>query len=454
MRPRSLKRRSITAGAWTGGANVASQVVRFIGNLVLARLLTPDAFGLMAVVSTLMLGLNLLSDIGTGPTIIQSPRGAERVFLNTAWTLQVVRGVCLWLFGLLIAFLVVVGQSNNWFGSGTAYNDARLPPLVAVATFGLAILGFTSINLRSAERNLDFRLVVSIELAAQLIALTLMIVAAVLTHSVWALILGGLLSALIRSTLSHLILPGPASSFKLESSAMTELLSKGKWVLMSSLVGFFALSGDRLLLGGIIDATTLGLYSIAFALAGIAPTAFSAILGRVVLPAFSEIWRNDPAALPNTYRKFQQITDACVGLAAGCLFVTSTALISVLYDSRYLGAGAILAYLAIGSVGMRVVVIEQLYLATGQPRLLGLAGVPRVIMLLAGVPIGYSIWQLNGALTAIVLSQYAQWPQALWYRRKIKLSNLRNDVMLPIALLAGWTIGWLILRLASISIAS
>ena len=63
---------------------MASQLIRFIGNLVLARLLMPDAFGLMAVISTLMLGLNLLSDIGTGPTIIQSPRGTERVFLNTA----------------------------------------------------------------------------------------------------------------------------------------------------------------------------------------------------------------------------------------------------------------------------------------------------------------------------------------------------------------------------------
>ena len=103
---------------------------------------------------------------------------------------------------------------------------------------------------------------------------------------------------------------------------------------------------------------------------------------------------------------------------------------------------------------MRVVVIEQLYLATGQPRLLGLAGVPRVITLLAGVPIGYSIGQLNGALMAIVLSQFAQWPQAFWYRRKIRLGHLRNDVMLPIALLVGWAIGSLILYLVSLSAAS
>lgn len=420
-----------------------SQVFRFIGNLVLARLLTPDAFGLMAIVSTLMLGLNLLSDIGTGPTIIQSPRGAERVFLDTAWTLQVLRGFCLWLFGLLIAFVIALGQANLWFDVGATYADARLPSLVAVATIGLAILGFTSINQRSAERNLNFRLVVTVELAAQFVALVLMVVAAALTRSVWALIIGGLCSALLRCVLSHVMLPGPRASFKLERSAVQELLSKGKWVLMSSLVGFFALSGDRLLLGGIVDAATLGLYSIAFALAGIAPTAFSAILGKVLLPAFSEVWRDLPTSLPRTYRKFQQITDACVGLAAGLLFASSEALVSILYDSRYTGAGVILAYLAIGSIGMRAVVIEQLYFATGQPRLLGLAGVPRVITLAVGVPIGYSLGQLNGALVAIVLSQFVQWPLAIWYRRRLRLNDYRNDLVLPAAFAAGCALGWL-----------
>ena len=446
---RSLKRRSVQAGAWTGGANVIGQLLRFIGNLVLARLLTPDAFGLMAVVSTLMLGLNLLSDIGTGPTIIQSPRGAERVFLDTAWTMQVVRGIGLWLFGLVIAYAIATGQARHWFSAGTAYSDGRLPHLIAVATFGLAILGFNSINQRSAERNLDFRRVVSVELIAQLFALCLMIAVAALTGSVWALILGGLLSASLRCALSHLMLQGPLPSIRLEPSAVRELLGTGKWVLLSSLLGFFALSGDRLLLGGIVDATTLGLYSIAFALAGMAPTAFSAVLSRVVLPAFSEVWRERRPDLPRTYKKFQQLTDAGVGLVAGLLYASSDALISLLYDPRYQGAGVILAYLAIGSIGMRAVVIEQLYLATGQPRLLGLAAVPRVITLLVGVPAGYALWQLNGALAAIVVSQFAQWPQALWYRWRLKVSDSRTDLLLPVAAMSGWALGWLALYLTS-----
>lgn len=426
-----------------------SQSLRFIGNLVLARLLTPDAFGLMVVVSTLMLGLNLLSDIGTGPTIIQSPRGGERAFLNTAWTLQAVRGVFLWLFGLLIAFVISLGQTQHWFDAGAAFGDARLPPLVAVATFGLAILGFTSINQRTAERNLDFRMVVSIELLAQFVALAVMVAVAALTRSVWALIFGGLLSALLRCLLSHFMLAGAPAAFMLERGAVKELLGKGKWLLMSSLVGFFALSGDRLLLGGIVDPGTLGLYSIALALAGIAPAAFSTVLGKVVLPAFSEICRDRPLELPSAYRKFQLITDACVGLVAGSLFVSSDPLIALLYDSRYHGAGVIVAYLAVGSIGMRVVVIEQLYMATGKPRLLGLAGVPRVITLLVGVPLGYSLGHLSGALVAIVLSQFAQWPQAIVYRHRLGLNHYREDLVLPAAVAAGYALTWLAVRLLS-----
>ena len=99
--------------------------------------------------------------------------------------------------------------------------------------------------------------------------------------------------------------------------------------------------------------------------------------------------------------------------------------------------------IAIGSIGMRAVVIEQLYLATGQPRLLGLAGVPRVITLAVGVPIGYSLGQLNGALVAIVVSQFVQWPQAIWYRRRLRLNDYRNDLMLPAAFAAGCALGWL-----------
>jgi O-antigen/teichoic acid export membrane protein len=71
-------------------------VIRFGSNLIITRLLLPEHFGLMALVTTFLVGLALFSDTGVGPNIIQNPKGEEPIFFNTAWTVQAIRGVLLW----------------------------------------------------------------------------------------------------------------------------------------------------------------------------------------------------------------------------------------------------------------------------------------------------------------------------------------------------------------------
>ena len=264
---------------------------------------------------------------------------------------------------------------------------------------------------------------------------------AYLTNSIWSLAIGVLISAVLQCVLSHTVLKGPRARFRLEPRAVKELLSKGKWVLLSSLLGYVAMSGDRLLLGGLVDAAALGLYSIAFGLASIAPGVLSALLAKVVFPAFSEVVRDRPDELGRTYRKFQVTTDICVGLLAGLMFVASDVIVTVLYDPRYQQAGLILAYLAVGSIGVRFFVVEQIYVAIGKPSLLALAILPRVVVLVAGLPIGYALAGLQGALTAVVLSQVAHWPLAIWFRSRHRLGQLKNDFALPLALVVGAGLG-------------
>lgn len=441
--PASLKRRSFRAGAWVGGSHVLSQVIRLAGNLVLTRILMPEAFGLMAVIFTIMLALGLLSDIGSGTVLVQSERGTERDFVDTAWTLQVIRGGIIWLASLVVAGTLAFGQRQDWFRDGTVYDDARLPMLVAVCTFMMFIQGFASLNGKLAERNLDLKRVSLIELAVQVLTLAFMITGAWLTGSIWALALGGLFTAVLQVAFTHTLLPGRRPRLRLESEAVRELIGKGKWVLVSSLLGFVAVNGDRFLLGGLIDAHAMGLYSIAFGLAAIAPSALSAVLAKVIFPAFSEVVRDRPADLEKTYRKFQQITDAAVGTLAGVMFVASDAIIGVMYDARYQGAGPIFAMLAIGSIGARYLVVEQIYTAKGRTSLLAAAILPRAAVILVGVPLGFALAQLHGALVAIVLSQFAHWPMALWFRHRNGLNHLRNDIVLLPALLLGGGVGWL-----------
>src|SRR6185437_887750 len=81
----SLRFRAIRAGIWTIGGYGANQVLRLGGNLLLTRLLFPEAFGLMALVTSVMVGLSMFLDVGVEASIIQNKRGHEESFVNAAW---------------------------------------------------------------------------------------------------------------------------------------------------------------------------------------------------------------------------------------------------------------------------------------------------------------------------------------------------------------------------------
>src|SRR5690348_2689823 len=81
---------------WTVGSFGLGQVLRLVMNIILARLLAPELFGIMLIVNSLRSGIELMSDVGIGQNVIYHKDGNEPEFYNTAWTLQFIRGVLLW----------------------------------------------------------------------------------------------------------------------------------------------------------------------------------------------------------------------------------------------------------------------------------------------------------------------------------------------------------------------
>jgi O-antigen/teichoic acid export membrane protein len=142
------------------------------------------------------------------------------------------------------------------------------------------------------------------------------------------------------------------------------------------------------------------------------------------------------------YQKFQAIADIAIGTLAGFLFMMSHLVVDVLYDDRYLLAGHVFAVLCIGSLGERFRVVEQMYLALGRTSLVAYSMAPRVIVLGLGVPLGHASWGLDGALAAIVLSQFSHWPLAIWFRSTLGLNRFMRDGVLLLALGAGLGAGW------------
>ncbi|HEX4124952.1 MAG TPA: oligosaccharide flippase family protein, partial [Tepidisphaeraceae bacterium] len=102
----SLRSRAIRSSAWTMFSYGGNTILRLGGNLVLTRLLTPQLFGLSALINIFIQGLHMFSDVGVAPSIIQNPHGDEPEFLNTAWTIQSSRGIVIWICSAIIAWPV------------------------------------------------------------------------------------------------------------------------------------------------------------------------------------------------------------------------------------------------------------------------------------------------------------------------------------------------------------
>lgn len=315
--PITLKQRALRAGGWSFVGYGLSQAIRLGSNLVMTRLLVPEMFGVLAI-ATMVTGIIwMLSDIGLNQNIVQSQRGDEPAFLDTAWVVQIFRGGVLWLAALLLSVALHFANLRGMFPTQSVYASPVLPLVIAVSSFSVIIISFQSTKMATAHRNFDQRRLIQIELIGQFAAVTVMIVIGVMSRSIWALVAGGLVASLTTMVLSHTWLSGHRNRFRWEKNALRELIDFGKWIFVSSAAYVLAANGDRLLLGGLVDAHVLGLYAIAMLIIGAIEGGMSKLFSAVSLPAFSEIARSDPSRLREVYYKLRVPSDLLLLFLAG-----------------------------------------------------------------------------------------------------------------------------------------
>ena len=445
---RALRHRVLRAGSWVLGGFGASQFVRLATNVVLARLLSPDVFGLMAVVYILMVGMSLFSDLGINRSVVQSRRGSHPDLLDTAWTIQAIRGLGLGAISFAIGGGFAVATHLGWTSARTVYADPRLPWIVATFSIVAIFAGFESIRIGVAKRDMQMRLLTKIDIVSQLSATASMILVAWLTHSIWALVVGAIVAGGVRCLYGHRILPGHRERLRLVADAAAELIGNGKWIFLASILGFAAVNGDRLLLGGLIDAKSFGLYAVAFLLVNVLQQVSSTLSANVAYPAVAEVHRERPHDLARVLQKFQWLYDGVVVFSAAILVTLGPTVIHVLYDSRYRDAGWIMSVLAFGIVGTRYQVVEQTYQAVGRPQYVTLANLIRLVGLAAGIGIGNYFWGFSGSVACIAASQFCAWPLAWWFKARHRAWSLRSEAMLLPALAGGASLGWLLSQFA------
>ncbi|HYE01903.1 MAG TPA: oligosaccharide flippase family protein [Phycisphaerales bacterium] len=394
--PPTLRRLAVAGGLWTLGGYGAAVLLRLASNVVLTRLLFPEAFGIMLAVNVFLAGLQLFTDLGIGASIIRSPRGTDPGFLRTAWTVQVVRGVVLWGIGCALAWPYA-----------RFYQEPALGLLICVASASAFLDGLTPTGFYTLNRDLHLARITLLELVSQVAAILVMVAWAALEPSVWALAAGGVVGAAVRVAGAWLVLPA-RDRLGFEPAAWRELWTFGVAVFASTGLLFVAEQSERLLMPAFLRWDAVGVYAVALGLASMGTQAVQAVMGRVVYPALSRLYREDPGRAVARYRLMRLGTEGAGGLAALGLMLAGPLVVWLLYDSRYQAAGWMLRVLAVQALFDIVrAPAAWLLLAAGKPRYGVWAHAARAAVVWGGLPIVLAAGDMLGAVSVIALSSGA-----------------------------------------------
>jgi len=441
----ALKTRMLRAAGWLVGGNISSQLLRLASNLILTRLLLPEAFGLVAAVNTLYFALVMFSDLGVWQSVVKSERGTDPLFLGTAWSVQLARGGLLAVIVLLIALALHLAAQAGLFAAGTVYADARLPPMVTLFALCALLQGMESMKLASAQRELQVGHLARLELASQLGAMVVTLALVWVTRSVWALLVGTLVGAALRTAFSHLYLPGKTARPCWDRDCVKEIIGFGKWIFLSSIVGFLAAHGEKIILAGSLATASFGVFSIASTLLAAVMGVYGSLNGHVIFSSLSLALRSDDKSeVARVYTRVQQLADLFLGTLAGGLLMSGQWAVWLLYDARYFDAGWMLQWLGLGLLAMRHQVVEQLMFARGQPAWVSANNSLRALGLVVFIPAGFALGGEPGAIIGVVLSQFASWPLSLRFKQQQGLLSWATEKWWLPALALGMALGWLL----------
>jgi O-antigen/teichoic acid export membrane protein len=442
----SLKSRLLSATVWNLAGYGVTQFIRFFSNLLFARLLTPDAFGLLAIASIVVVGLTMFSDLGLKQNIIRRQGLLTDRFVNTAWVVQILRGALLWLGAVWAALAIWIANRFGLFRLDSVYANPDLVPITIAFAFIALLMGFETTKSAEAARNLAISKITQIEIVSQLVGLFVMIGLAIYTRSAWILVAGGVSSTLCSVLLGHFWLSGIGNRFRWDSPSFREILHFGKWIFAASLLSFLALNGDRLLLGWLLGSTDFGVYVVAFLLFSVGEQVFSRFTAGVIFPGLSEIVRHSPSRLKAQYYRMHFWPAVSAYAIAGVLFSSSDALVHTLYDHRYDQAGWILGILASSFVMAPFSLSIQCYTALGRPELTSLVALVRLLCLLTGVPLGFYAFGFFGAVCGVALSRLLCLPIILFNNIKAGIFNLWRELLPLPAIIVGMLSGFVISR--------
>jgi lipopolysaccharide exporter len=407
---------------WTMSARMMAQIASFVRVPILARLLSPDDFGLMGIMTAVLFYVDVISRSGFETALVQQ-RDVDSDDFSVAWTLNVLRGLGQ---GLVLALLAAP--------VGFFYETPQLTTLLLIVAPQPVLVGLRSIGLVRVYRDLNFRSLTIYELGDTLIAVVVTLGMAFWLHSVWALLAGVMASALYGLLASYIFAPH-APRIHFDRPKATRLWRFGRWEWVGGVAVAVFQSSDNLFVGKFLGLTVLGYYAMAYRLGNLATTEVVNALRKVMFPAFSTL-QDDMPRLRQTFLTLFQISAALGPLVAVGLVLLSSPLVNVLLGPKWQPVIPVLQVLALwGSLDVLKMTTPDLFRALGHPDWFAKATLVKIVVLAVTIYPLSAAWGIVGTAVAVVLAALADIPFTLrWVCQALgfRLPDLLRPLLAPL----------------------
>lgn len=351
---RDVGTRTATGAVWVSLAIVAGRTLGLVTNLILARILSPDDFGLVSFAMILIGAFTVLQDLGVPASIVYSKRDIRDIGA-TALTINVTASVLL--FGTTLVVAPFLARMSGEDG---------VAPIAVVLAIGLLISSFGSVQRALLDKHLAFRRKFVPEIVPLIGSGLTSVILALNGFGAWSLV-GGYL---VKSGLSTLLLWSMSSVRPLprfQRSVARDLLSYGKHVSLTAIVGFIGVNADYFIVGHSLGTYDLGLYVLAFTIANMPCAIIGQVVTTVMFPAYTHI-REDRTALIQLFEDVFIVVSVLAVPAGIGIWVAGPAYVPIVFGERWAEIREPLRILAIYGV-LRTISMgfAPIYKAIGRP---------------------------------------------------------------------------------------
>jgi lipopolysaccharide exporter len=383
-----VRKKMASGVAWMAGARMIVRALGALSTLVLARLLAPSDFGLIAMATSLIALLELLSAFSFDLALIRRPDSTADDF-DTAWTLNV-------LFAVVIAIALFIAAPF----AADFYREPRLQMVIYLVAGGNCLRSFNNIGTVEFRKQLrfdrDFRLQVFQKLSQVVIAVPL----AFVWRSYWALIAGMIAGNVASLIVSYWMVPRRP---RLMLKSTRDLFSFSGWVALNNAITFMRNRAGDLIIGRIAGTRMLGLFNVAYEISNLPSTEMVAPINRAVFPGYVQL-AQDPQQLRQAFRDV--LSFVCLLTLPVSMGIAATAelLVPIVLGDKWLESAPLVALLAIsGGFNTLQANTGAVYHALSKPRLIALTGGIQMLALIPMLIFAAIRYGVVGAAVAHVL---------------------------------------------------